>query len=343
MFYCYYEVITVMQSRIRWGVLGVAKIATAKVIPAMQRGSLTEVTAIASRDPAKAAQAARDLGIAKSYGSYEDLLADPDIDAIYNPLPNHLHVPWSIKAAEAGKHVLCEKPIAMSVAETGQLIAARDRTGVRMGEAFMVRLHPQWVRTRIIVQSGEIGDLRAMNCVFSYNNRDPKNIRNIAEIGGGTIMDIGCYPIHTSRWIFGAEPRRVVALVERDPEFGTDRLTSALLDYPGGAQAAFTCSTQMAPYQNMQFFGTRGRVEIHIPVNAPPDRQTLISVQAAEFREETIPAADQYTLQGDAFSKAILDGSEVPVPLEDALHNMAVIEALFRSAKSGRWETLLTP
>ncbi len=329
-----------MSQKIRWGVLGVAKIATVKVIPAMQRGKVSEVTAIASRDAAKAAQAARDLGIPKSYGSYEELIADPDIDAIYNPLPNHLHVPWSIQAANAGKHVLCEKPIALSVAETRDLIAARDRTGVKMGEAFMVRLHPQWLRTLEIVRSGEIGDLRAMSCVFSYNNRDAQNIRNKPETGGGAIMDIGCYPIHTSRWIFGAEPHRVSAVVERDPDFGTDRLVSALLDYPGG-QAVFTCSTQMSPFQRMQFFGTKGRVEIAIPVNAPPDKETRIEVQAPDIRTETFAVCDQYTLQGDAFSRAVLGETEVPVPLEDALRNMAVIEALFRSGRTGMWEVPL--
>ena len=327
-----------MSKKIRWGVVGVARIATVKVIPAMQRGMVTEITAIASRDRAKAANAASELGIPKSYGSYEELLADPEIDAVYNPLPNHLHVPVSIQAAEAGKHVLCEKPIALSVAEAKQLIAARDRTGVKMGEAFMVHVHPQWLRTLEIVRSGEIGDLRAMNCVFSYNNRDPRNIRNRADIGGGTLMDIGCYPIHTSRWIFGEEPNRVCALIERDPEFQTDRLTSALLDYPSG-HAIFTCSTQMSPYQRMTFFGTKGRVEVEIPVNAPPDRQTRIFVEAGEMRTETSPICDQYTLQGDAFSRAILGDGEVPVPLEDAIRNMAVIEALFDSGRSGTWKS----
>jgi len=325
-----------MAQKIRWGVLGAAKIATVKVIPAMQRGTLTEITAIASRDIAKAQKAARDLGIPKAYGSYDELIADPDIDAIYNPLPNHLHVPWSIKAAEAGKHVLCEKPIALNVAGAKQLIAARDRTGVKMGEAFMIHTHPQWLRTMEIVRSGEIGDLRAMNCVFSYNNRDPHNIRNIAEMGGGAIMDIGCYPVHASRWIFGEEPARVWALIERDPEFGTDRLTSAILQYPSG-HAVFTCSTQMAPFQRMTFFGTKGRVEVEIPVNAPPDREARIFVQSAELRTETFPVCDQYTLQGDAFSLAIRGGGEVPVPLEDALRNMAVVDALFRSGASGGW------
>jgi predicted dehydrogenase len=318
-----------MARKIRWGVLGVAKIATVKVIPAMQRGEFCEVTAIASRDSAKAAMAAADLGIAKSYGSYEDLLADPDVDAVYNPLPNHLHVPWSIRAAEAGKHVLCEKPIALSCEEARELIAARDRTGLKIGEAFMVHLHPQWLRAREILQSGEIGDLRAFNFVFSYNNRDPLNIRNKPEMGGGAVMDIGCYPIHTSRWMFGAEPLSVLARVEKDPEFGTDRLSSAILEYPQG-HAVFTCSTQMHPYQRALIFGTKGRIELEIPVNAPPDQETRILVQAAELRTETFAVCDQYTLQGDAFSKAILEDGDVPVSLEDAVKNMAVIEAMFR-------------
>jgi predicted dehydrogenase len=329
-----------MTKKIRWGVLGVAKIATAKVIPAMQKCEFAEISAIASRDGAKARSAAAQLGIARAFGSYEELLADPGIDAIYNPLPNNLHVPWSIRAAEAGKHVLCEKPIALTVEETRKLIAARDRTGVKMGEAFMVDVHPQWLRTREIVTSGEIGALSAMSCVFGYNNRDPRNIRNLPEAGGGALMDIGCYPIHIARWIFGKEPQRVSALLERDPEFGTDRLISGLLDFAPG-QAAFTCGTQMAPYQKMTFFGDRGRVEVEIPVNAPPDQETRIHVYAAAGpRTETFAMCDQYTLQGDAFSKAILGAGEVPVPLENAASNMAVIVSLFESAKSGCWQSV---
>ena len=328
-----------MPNKIRWGVLGAAKIALVKVIPGMQQCEHAEITAIASRDEGKARAAARQLNIPKHYGSYEALLQDPEIDAIYNPLPNNLHVPWSIKAAEAGKHVLCEKPIALTVEETRQLIAARDRTGVKMGEAFMVHVHPQWLRTLEIVRSGEIGALRAMNCVFCYNNRDPHNIRNMPEAGGGALMDIGCYPIHCSRWIFGEETTRVSGFIERDPVFGTDRLISALLDFPSG-HAAFTCSTQLAPYQRMIFFGDQGRIEIEIPVNAPPDQATRIqihtvstSLSPAGARTETFPVCDQYTLQGDAFSKAIQGLCDVPVPLEDALANMVVIERLLLSHK----------
>jgi len=313
--------------KIRWGILGVAKIATAKVIPAMQRASNLEVAAIASRDLNKARAAAEQLGIPQAYGSYEELLHDPAIEAIYNPLPNHLHVPWSIRAAEAGKHVLCEKPIGLSVAETRDLIAARDRAHVKIGEAFMARTHPQWIRAAEIARSGRIGELRVVSGHFSYFNRDPKNVRNIAEIGGGAMMDIGCYPITLSRMIFAAEPQRVHAFLDRDPEFKTDRLASVILQYPEG-QASFTCSTQLVPYQKMHIFGTTGRIEIEIPFNAPPDKPTRIFVND---EVEEFPVCDQYTIQGELFSRAILEGTEVPVPLEDALKNMIVIEKILAS------------
>jgi predicted dehydrogenase len=313
--------------KIRWGILGVAKIATAKVIPAMQKASNVEIAAIASRDLNKARAAAEQLGIPQAYGSYEDLLQDPAIDAIYNPLPNHLHVPWSIQAAEAGKHVLCEKPIALSVAETRDLIAARDKAQVKIGEAFMARTHPQWIRAAEIARSGRIGEVRVVSGHFSYFNRDPKNVRNIAEIGGGGIMDIGCYPITLSRMIFAAEPQRVHAFLDRDPDFKTDRLASVILQYPQG-HASFTCSTQLVPYQKMHIFGTTGRIEIEIPFNAPPDKPTRIFVNE---EVEEFPVCDQYTIQGELFSRAILDDTEVPVPLEDALKNMVVIEKILAS------------
>jgi predicted dehydrogenase len=307
-----------MPKKVRWGVLGAARIGLNRVIPAMQKSELCEVTAIASRDIAKA----RAVGLPKAHGSYEELLADPDIDAIYNPLPNHLHVPWTIRAAEAGKHVLCEKPIGMDAKEARTLIEVRDRTRKKIGEAFMVRVHPQWLRARETVRSGEIGDLRAVTGFFSYNNQDPKNIRNIPEYGGGGVMDIGCYPITMTRFLFGEEPTRVIALMERDPEMGTDRLTSAMMEFPSG-QGTFTCSTQLNPYQRILAVGTKGKVELEIPFNPTP---------------EQFDGINQFTLQGDAFSRAILEDTEVPVPLEDSVHNMEVIDAVFRSAKSGAWE-----
>jgi len=331
------------QRKVKWGVLGGASIAVRKVIPGMQAGEWSEIAAIASRDRVKAQKLADGLNIARAYGSYEDLLADPRIEAVYIPLPNHLHVPWSIKAAEAGKHVLCEKPLSLTVAQARSLLEVRDRMEVKIGEAFMVRTHPQWVRTRGLIQSGRIGELRTILGAFSYFNRHSDNIRNVAAWGGGGIMDIGCYPINLSRFIFDDEPTRVIGLVERDPDFGTDRLASAILHFPAG-QATFTCSTQLVPYQRMQFLGTKGRIEIEIPFNAPNTQETRILIDdghdvfGTNVVMEVFPTCDQYTLQGDAFSKAIRENGEVPAPLEDAIKNMAVIEAIFRSAESGKWE-----
>jgi predicted dehydrogenase len=333
----------VAKRKVKWGVLGAASIAVRKVIPGMQKSEYCDIAAIASRDLAKARAAAGTLKIGKSYGSYEELLADKEIEAIYNPLPNHLHVPWSIKAMEAGKHVLCEKPIALNAAEARTLMPVRDRAGVKIGEAFMVRTHPQWLRTKELIRKGRIGELRAVVGVFSYFNRDAKNVRNNPEWGGGGLMDIGCYPITTSRFMYDSEPLRVSGVLERDPEFGTDRLASAILEFSGG-QAVFTCSTQMVPYQRMQFLGTKGRIEIEIPFNAPPDKATRIFVDDGSdvggtgIKVETIPVCDQYTIQGDVFSKAILENGQVPVPLEDAIANMAAIDAIFRAAESGKWE-----
>jgi predicted dehydrogenase len=334
-----------MQTKLRWGVLSTAKIGLEHVIPAMQRGQLTTVNAIASRDLDRARQAASKLGIPTAYGSYEELLADPQIDAIYIPLPNHLHVPWTAKAAEAGKHVLCEKPLSLTAAEAETLLRVRARTGVQIAEAFMVNCHPQWQRVRALLDEGRIGELRAISGVYSYFNTDPANVRSKVEWGGGGLMDIGCYLIHTARYAFRQEPTRVVGLIDRDPQLGIDRLASALLDFPGG-QAVFTCGTQMIPHQQIQILGTRGCITLEIPINALPDRPARLFIDSSGdlrgtgITTETFPACDQYTLQGDAFAKAVFEGTPVPVPLEDSIQNMAVIEAIFNSAKSGQWETL---
>ncbi len=333
---------------VRWGILSTAKIGREKVIPAMQQGRMCNVVAIASRDLDRAKQVAADLKIPKAYGSYEELLADPEIEAIYNPLPNHLHVPWSAKAAEAGKHVLCEKPLALTAEEAQTLIAVRDRTGKLIEEAFMVRHHPQWRRVRELVREGRIGRLRATQGFFSYTNLDPANIRNRADIGGGGIYDIGCYPITTSRFVFEAEPKRVMALIERDLEMKTDRLASAILDFDEG-QASFACSTQLVPYQRMQVFGTKGRIEVEIPFNAPPDRPCRIFVDdgsgapsTSSAVTETFETMDQYTAQGDDFSMAVRTGEPLEFPIENAVRNMRIIDALFRSGESGQWEQVET-
>lgn len=331
-----------VQRKVRWGVLGAARIATQKVIPAMQRGAWSEVVALASRDREKGERAARALGIPKVFGSYEELLAEPDVEAVYNPLPNHLHVPWSIRALEAGKHVLCEKPIGLGVAEVETLIAARDRTGRKVEEAFMVRTHPQWLGVREIVRSGRIGPLRSIASYFSYYNEDPGNVRNVAAYGGGALLDIGCYPITISRFLFDEEPRRVLGLVDRDARFGTDRVTSAVLDFPSGP-SVFTVGTQLAPYQRVQAVGAKGRVEVEIPFNAPNDRPCRVLVDDGRdvfgggIEAIGFGACDQYAIQGDLFSRAILEDAPVPIPLEDALLNMRVIEAVFRSVDSGSW------
>jgi len=331
-----------MSNKLRWGVLSTASIGRTKVIPAMQNGEYTDVVAIASRDFAKAQQTASALGIPTAYGSYEELIADPNVDVIYNPLPNHLHVPWTIKAAEAGKHVLCEKPISLTAKEAETLLAVRSRTGVKIGEAFMIRSYHQWLRVRELLTEGRIGELRSIVGFFSYFDNDPSGITNQAAYGGGALLDIGCYLVHASRFAFGQLPTRVVAVIDRDPQMQIDRLTSAILDFPGG-QSIFTCSTQLVPYQRIHFLGTRGRIEVEVPFNAPMDRPTRLFIDdcgdlfGEGITTESFPASDQYTLQGDAFSKAILDGTGVPVSVEDAIGNMAVIDAIFSSAKSGQW------
>jgi predicted dehydrogenase len=330
--------------KVRWGVLGVAGIATKKVIPGMQRGTASEIVAIASRDLRKAEGAAASLGIPRAYGSYDELLADAAIEAIYVPLPNHLHVHWTARAAEAGKHVLCEKPIGMNMEDAGRLLAVRDRTGMLIQEAFMVRTHPQWHAARDLVRSGRIGDLRALTGFFSYFNDNPTNIRNIVQYGGGGLMDIGCYLVTMSRLLFEREPVKVSAAIERDPAMRTDRLTSMTLDF-GPRLATGICSTQLVPYQRLHMLGTRGRIEFEVPFNVPPDRPTGIIVDDGSdlFGGGTerleFAACDQYTIQGDLFSRAVRDGLKPTVPLEDSIRNMSVIDALFRSADSGAWET----
>lgn len=329
--------------KVRWGVLGAARIATRKVAPAMQAGEWSEVVAIASRDASKAAEAAAALGVPKSYGSYEALLADPEIEAIYNPLPNHLHVPWTIRAAEAGKHVLCEKPIAMNAGEAESLLRVRDRTGVHIQEAFMTRVSPQWLRVVDEIRAGRIGDVRAYSGVFSYFNDDPANIRNRVEYGGGALMDIGCYLINTARMVFGREPRRVSGAIERDPRSGTDILTSVALDFAPG-QATGVCSTQMVPSQRVLVYGSRGRIDVEIPFNAPPDRPCRVFVDDGSTLsgpwQHTIEleTCNQYTVQGDLFSRAVRGLGPLPYPLEDSVLDMRVIDAVFKAAQSGRWE-----
>jgi predicted dehydrogenase len=330
---------------VRWGILSTARIGLEKVIPAMQKGRATTVVALGSRDGMRGREAAARLGIPTAYDSYEALLADPVVEAIYNPLPNHLHVPWSIKAMEAGKHVLCEKPVALTADEAQQLVDAEKRTGKRVAEAFMVRHHPQWLRARSLVAEGKIGEARLIRTIFAYSNADPANIRNQAEIGGGGLYDIGCYAIATARFLFGAEPLRVIASVQRDPVMKVDRLTSGLMEFPDGRQLVFSCATQLAARQEVEILGTKGRVQVKVPFNADPAKPTEIVIDDARDLyaggavSERFDPCDQYTLQVDAFSEAIRQDKPFDYPVADAVKNMRIIDALLRSETSGRWET----
>jgi len=333
-----------MTNKVKWGILGAAGIARRRVLPAMLQCELAEVAAVGSRSLAKSQEFAKDFSIPKAYGSYEELINDPQIEVIYNPLPNHLHVEWSIRAASRGKHVLCEKPIARTVAEARRLLEARDEYGVKVGEAFMVSTHPQWLRAHELIRSGRIGKLRSAVGLFSYFNISPENVRNSADFAGGALMDIGCYPVKMSRFIFSEDPVRVWACIERDPSFKTDRLTSAILEFPTG-QSIFTVSTQMTYFQRMEFLGTEGRLEVEIPFNAPTDKPCRLIIDdgkdlyaRASHTIELSPICNQFTIQADLFSKAVRGEGEVPNPMEDAVCNTAVLEALFRSADSGKWE-----
>ncbi len=329
--------------KVSWGVLGTARIGIERVIGPMNQGSRTRVDAIASRDAARARAVADQLGIPRTYGSYEELLGDAGIEAVYIPLPNHLHVEWAERALAAGKHVLVEKPIGLSASEATRLVAARERSGKLIVEAFMVRHHPQWIAVSDVIAGGRIGEVRAVQAHVAYSNLDPENIRNRAETGGGGLMDIGCYAIQFARLAFRAEPRGAIGLIDRDPAMLTDRHTSVLLDFPAG-QASLFCSTQLARAQRVRIFGTAGSIEIEVPVNAPDDRPTRIVVDdgrdvlgsGAEVIE--FAPCNQYTLQGDAVSHAIRDGGEIQPTLEDSLANMRVIDAVLRSERTGAWE-----
>lgn len=326
--------------KVRWGILSTAKIGRKDVIPAMQQGDYSEVVAISSRNLEKAEEAAKSLGIKKAVGSYEELLQLPGVDAIYNPLPNHLHVPWSMKALRAGKHVLCEKPIGLTFEDARELKAETDRhPGLKVMEAFMYRHHPRWITAKELVDEGVLGELKAVHCTFSYFNYDPDNIRNKPEMGGGSLMDIGCYCISVPRFLFGDEPARVFGTMEMDPDLQVDRLTSGIMEFvEAKGRATFTCGTQMVRHQSVSIFGTRGRMEIPEPFNPPTNRATLLRLWNEEGKEEiNFDPCNQYTLQGDRFSKAILEDSEVPTRLDDALANMKVLDAIVESHRNDNW------
>ena len=326
--------------KLNWGILSTAKIGIEKVIPAMQQGKLSKIVAIASRTQESAREAAKNLKIPQAFGSYQDLLDDTSIDAVYIPLPNHMHVPWTIKALAANKHVLCEKPIALTATEAKELLKETEKfPHLKVMEAFMYRHHPQWIQALELINGGGIGMVKTVHSFFSYYNDDPENIRNMVDIGGGGLMDIGCYCISLARLIFDEEPQRVFGKIEYDPGFETDRICSGILDFVQGT-STFTCSTQLVPYQRVNVFGTKGRIEIEIPFNAPPDKPCKMLFQNNEIIEEIeIKICDQYTIQGDLFSLSVLKNEKVPTPIEDAVANMKVLEAVIQSAEKEEWCT----
>ncbi len=329
-------------TRLRWGVLSTARIARTRVIPGLQASERGEVVAIASRDAELARRVAADHGIPTAHASYAALLADPNVDAVYVPLPIHLHAEWTIEAMRAGKHVLCEKPLALTSADAERMAAAAQEAGVALMEAFMYRHHPSWIAARRLVAEGRIGRLVAVQSWFSYFNEDPANIRNILAAGGGALFDIGCYCINLTRMLFEAEPVRVQAALRRDPASGTDVVTSAILEFPGGGVGAFTCSTRAEDDQRVDIYGTEGRISIEIPFNIPSDRPTRIFVTsggdppvAPDTETLAFDAADPYAAEADRFAEAVLGGRPVPVPVTDAIANLRVIETIFRVADPG--------
>lgn len=331
-----------MKEKIRWGVLSTARIGREKVIPGIQHSSNGVVAAIASRNLEHAKTTAKQLGIEKAYGSYEALLEDTEIDAVYIPLPNNMHVEWSIKAIEAGKHVLCEKPIGLFSGEAEQLMnAAREHPHLKVMEAFMYHFHPQWKKVKDLIAEGRIGDVKTIHSFFSYYNVDPQNIRNKIEVAGGALMDIGCYCISFPRFVFDAEPLRVVSSLDRDPVMKTDRLVSAMMEFSGGKTSTFTCSTQLMPYQRVHIYGGSGHIEIEIPVNTPKDSTSRVWLRTKEGTFEiAIDAVDQYALQAEMFARSILENLPVPIDFHDAINNMKVIDALFKSASGNSWERI---
>jgi predicted dehydrogenase len=324
--------------KLRFGILGTADIARRKVIAGMRRSKRCEVVAIASRDAVRAQKAATELAIPRAHGSYQALLADPDVDAVYIPLPNNLHRHWTIAAARAGKHVLCEKPLAMTSADAQLMVDACADFGVQLMEAFMYRHHPSWLAVREQLASGRLGQLTAVQSWFSYYNDDPDNIRNIAGAGGGALYDVGCYSVNLSRMLFGGEPRRVQAALTRDRLMGVDVLTSAILEFDAGL-ATFTCSTRAEDDQRVHIYGTRGRISIGIPFNIPPDRPTEVFVTAGgdpplnpATEKLTFATADPYAAEADVFATAVLDGTPLPVAPADGVANLRVIEQIFAAA-----------
>lgn len=326
--------------KIRFGVLGVSNHFYKRIALPLNETDNCEVYAIASREVSKAKVAGEEFGIPVSDLNYEELINHDEVDAIYIPQPNHLHAEWTIKALEAGKPVLCEKPLAMDAQEANQMADVSKRLNIPLMEGFMYRFHPLWQHIRNLIRTNQIGQINSVHTIFTYNNPSSSNIRNIKEFGGGALMDIGCYAISVPRFLFGSEPDKVMATMEEHPEFGTDMHTTALMQF-GSANASFFVSTASEPFQKVEIIGTAGTITVHVPFNTYVDTPSTITVSTGQgAREVEFPICDPYGLMFDAFSSALIDQKPVPVPIEDAINNMKVIDAVVKSAKSGKWETV---
>lgn len=326
-------------SRLNWGVLGTALIAKAHVIPALLDAERCNLLAIGSRSLASAEDTAEEFGVPRAYGSYDDLLADPDIDCVYIPLPNHLHAEWIMNAADAGKHILCEKPLTLTAAEADSVAAHCADRGVLVMEAFMYRFHPAWVETKRLLAANTIGTVTDVDIWFSFRSTRPTDYRHDAASGGGALYDVGCYAIDVSRMLLGDEPERVFGTARIDPVSGVDLTFSAVLDY-GNSIASFTCSMEQEPLHRVVIHGTDGWLSIADPFNCPPHHETLITIgtggdhhpHASAVRSTKVPAANQYGLQATALADAVIAGGLSPGPASESVANMRILERLFDAA-----------
>lgn len=329
--------------KLRWGILGAANIAVGSVIPGLQQSELNEVAAIASRDEEKAKETADRLGIPQAYGSYEALLADDSIDAVYIPLPNHLHREWTIRAAEAGKHILCEKPLALNEQEASEMVQACEKAGVHLAEAFMYRHHPRYDQIRSIIESGEIGTIRGIHSTFSFNNSSSSgNVRFRKEWGGGALYDIGCYSISAARLLLGKEPTAVTVVGLFSPEHDhVDMMASGLMEFGDNVGVTFDSSMWAAFRNTLEVLGSDGIIEVPSAYISRLDNSSNFYVtKDGERTEIEVPKVNHYSLQGDDMARAVLQGEPLRFAPSDAVANMRVLDACLRSAEQRQRITL---
>ena len=323
--------------KLKVGVLGISNHFVKRVFFPLRKSKNVEIFAVSSRSGEKAKKFASKYNVKRWYDSYEKLLEDEEIEAVYIPLPNHLHLEYIKKAADAHKHVICEKPLTLNYEQTKEAFEYAKKRGILLMEAFMYKHHPQWLRAKEIVESGEIGEVQTIHCYFSYDNKDPKNIRNVLEFGGGALLDIGVYAVSSARWIFEKEPTKVVALLNRDERFKVDTLVSGILDFDGKS-ALFSVATQAFPTQNVEVYASAGTIFVEVPFNTYPDVPGHLHVRTTiGTRDVYLGPADHYLLEFEHFARAIREKKSISSFEEDSLNNMKTIDALFKSAEESDW------